>query len=663
MKNDDQTNDEPKVLNLQQNGAELVEMLDRRITASKEHWDSKYKLDKVTKENTKLYLGEMPEDDEDNEERALDNRIFSSVRTIVPYVTSRITEPEVYPSSTAQAATKFAEDIEKALYIKAKTEKVREKAKFALEDAMIVRRGYLKLRYDAMRRNFCTVEYVPAESIIIDHKAKPYEEPRYFRHCLDKSVEDLLTMFPDMEKQIKEAFKIDNNTPKQELEQEHVIHEDWLFVPDKEEGLDLVVVWSYNGMYLGGMRDPNWRYGQTNFLDFHMMPLVCFNVLNDGRSFIDKTSFVEQAKYLQKNVDTRSEQISKNAGLGSVGMPVVASGALGDDQSQFLQFEGDTVLELDVSNTESRSIRDVFDVWKADRLQPEVYEDKIDSRNGIDNAFGTPNVFRGEQSKNNTLGQDVLVRDQAFGRQQEIVDAIDSGMSRLYPLMAQFLLVYGNEEELFRFTGENSQFDYVLINTAELDTNVQIQVKAGTSMPIDRAQRRATADKAASQKMIDPLTYWEIMDEGNAEKYAKRVVEYTLDPAAYMKDSKDEVFNRDAFVDIQLVKTGQQPPFRESLPKEYFDYLNKYILDGNLNNPNMDEGTKAELTQFIDAQLQRGQASLGVMETQLPTPEEVQMGNEQIDQENAVAQQSQQAEQQAKAAQGPQPTINQPAAA
>jgi hypothetical protein len=94
--------------------------------------------------------------------------------------------------------------------------------------------------------------------------------------------------------------------------------------------------------------------------------------------------------------------------------------------------------------------------------------------------------------------------------------------------MAQFLLVYGEEEELFRAVGENSEFDYIIMRSDDLDTNAEIRVKSGTSMPVDNPQRRATADKAASQLMIDPLTYWEIMDQPNAEKYAKRVM--TLKP-------------------------------------------------------------------------------------------------------------------------------------
>lgn len=623
-------------------GDDLVTMLDRQIAESTTHWNgTDFKLDVITKENEKLYLGKQVSSKDDGEDNhlTLDNRIFSSIRTIVPYVTRRITEPEVYPSSNSVAAKKFAEDFEKALYIKADKEKVRLKMKFALEDAMIRRRGYLKLRYDAVTKNWCHVEFVPAESIVIDHKARSYEEPRYFRHYLEKSIEDLVLQFPDMKQKIYDTFKIDDNSSKADKQKSHTINEDWTFVPNENgEGLDLIVCWNYKKVAFGCISDPNWLPDSPNFLDTHMMPLVPVNVLSDGRSYVDRTSFVEQSKYLQQTIDQRGRQIGENASLGSVGMPVVDSAAIADDQAQYMTFEEDTVIELDVSNAGKQSINDVFTTWKAGTLSPDVYKDKEDAIAGVQNAFGASAVMQGNQTDNNTLGQDELLRDQSMGRQSEIIDAIDNATQRLYLLMAQFLLVYGEDSELFKLVGENGEYDYLIMHSEQLDTNAEIRVKSGTSMPVDNPQRRATADKASQQAMIDPLTYWEIMDKPNAQKIAKRVVEYTQDPAGFMKDVEEEVFNRDAYVDIELIKLGQQPPYRDDLPKEYFDYLNQIVVSGDLENPKIDLATRQQISQFIDIQLARAQKMLGMAETQLPTPQDVQAHNAEVDAANAAPQ-------------------------
>jgi hypothetical protein len=651
----------PKTVSIHgMDGGSLVEMLDRRIGESQTFWNgNKYKLEKRTKENEKIYYGEQVSDEDDGEDDnlSLDNRIFSSIRTIVPFVTTRITEPEVYPSSNTEAAKKFAEDFEKALHIKADKEKVKQKMKFALEDAIIRRRGYLKLRYDAVTKNFCAIDFIPAESIVMDHKAKPGEEPRYFRHCLDKSAEDLVVMFPDMKTAIMDAFKLTDTSPLADWQMDRSINEDWSFIKTENNELDLIVCWNYKKIPFGAVSDPNWRYDATNFLDGHMMPIIPVNVLSDGRTYIDRTSFVEQSKYSQKTINNRGKQIGKSAGLGSIGMPVVDSAALPDDQSQYLTYEEDTVLELDVSNAGKNSINDVFTTWKAGTLSADVYKDKVDSIEAVQNAFGASAVNQGQQTDNHTLGQDELLRDQSMGRQAEIVDAIDNATQRLYLLMAQFMLVYGEEHELFKYVGENATFDYIIMNSDQLDTNAEIRVKSGTSMPVDNPQRRATADKAASQKMISPLDYWKIMDEPHAQEYAKNLMDFMADPASFLKDTEEEVFNRDAYVDIELVKLGQEPPFRDSLDKEYFDYLNKFITDGNLENPKIDMQVRQTLSQFIDVQLARGQKMLGMAETQLPTTQDVQTHNAQVDEANAAQPQDQGAGKPAPAAQpaAPQP--------
>lgn len=635
--------DAPKTLTINgMDGNDFVSMVDRQVKESEDYWNKTFKLDTHTKENVQIYLGQQISDDDDGNDPdlTLDNRIFSSVRTVVPYVTTRVTEPEVYPSSNSVASKKFAEDFEKSLHIKANMENVKTKVKFGLEDAIVQRRGYLAPRYDALTQNFCAIEYVPCESIIIDHKAKPFEEPRYYRRLLDKSVEDLIAMFPDMEVVIYATFKLTKDSPKADLQMSRTVNEDWKFVVDANSELDLICAWSYNKVAFGYIQDPNWRYGKANFLDHHMAPLVFINVLSDGRTMIDKTSYVEQSKYLQRTIDRRGKQIGENAGLGNIGMPVVDSAALADDQAQYVTFEPNTVLELDVNNAGKASIGDVFTTWKAGTLSPDVYNDKTDAIAGVQNAFGASAVNQGNQTDSNTLGQDEMLRDQSMGRQAEIVDAIDTAMQRLYLLMAQFMLVYGKEDELFKFVGENSEFDYIILDSSELDTNAEIRIKSGTSMPIDNPQRRATVNAAATAGFADPLTYWEIMDEPNAQKYAKRVADWIASQQGngpgYMQDISDEIFDRNAYSDIQLLKGGKQPPYRDDLDKVYFDYLNQYVVSGDLENPKIPLETRQVISQFIDIQLQRGQKMLGMAETQLPTTQDVNQYNQQTDEANAA---------------------------
>jgi hypothetical protein len=631
---------EYKVNVLGYSGADLVNLMDAAVSESTTHWNGEhYKLETTSKKNLELYLGEHVSKDDDGEDPnvRLDNRIFSSVQTVTTYTTTRITEPEVYASSNAAVARKFAEDWEKALHIKAQTELLNDKINYGLEDAVIQRRGYLKPRYDGASGNFCCIDYVPCESVIVDHKAKIYEEPGHVRFLLDKSIDDLVVMFPEMKKKIYEVFKLNPDTATLvERKKKHCVFENWLFVTDEQDQLDLIVFWQYGEVCFGAIQDPNWRYGKENFFEHHMMPLISINVLNDGRSWIDKTSYVEQAKYSQRAIDERGRQIGENAGLGSIGMPVVDSAALADDQAENIVYEPDLVLELDVTNSGGQSIDDVFTTWKAEPLSPDVYKDKMDAIDAVQNAFGATAIQQGNTTDNNTLGQDQLQLGAGQGRQQKTVKAIDTATLRTYQFMSQFMLVYGGEEEMFETTGDSAPFDIIIMNSDEFDHRCQVRVKGGTSMPVDDDKRRIIADKAANNGMIDPLSYWEINDEANAQKYAKRLVDYTNDPKSFMADVTDEVFSREAYVDIYKIKHGKQPDFRDDLDKNYFDYLNQYVLSGDLENPAMPPSIARAISDFVDIQLARAQKMLGMAETQLPTPQDVAAHNQQVDEANAA---------------------------
>lgn len=619
-------------------GDDLVKMMSSRIDDSQVVWKGEhYHLDKTSKDNLTYYLGEQAlAADMDEDDRQLDNRIFSSVQTVTTYTTSRITEPEVHPSSNTVEARKFAEDWEKSLYLKAEKEMLEEKLGYALEDAIVQRRGYLKPRYNAVTQNFCHVDYIPCESVIIDHKARPYEELRYARFCLHYSPDELMTMFPDADAAIRKVFKLPANPTRAELDKEYECYEDWLFVKGDNNELDLIVFWQYNKVAFGAMQDPNWRYGKQNFLPYHMIPLIGLNVLNDGRSWIDKTSYVEQAKYNQKTIDDRRRQIDKNAGLGSVGMPVVDSGALAEDQAENIVYDADLVLELDLENSGANSINDVFTTWKAEPLSSDVYKDRDDAIAAVENAFGASSVQQGNQTDNNTLGQDSLLLSAGQGRQQKTIKAIDKATCRAYLFISQFMLVYGTEEEMFETVGEDSEFDAIVMSSSEMDTKCKIRVKGGTSMPIDNQERLKMADDASQRTMIDPLTYWEIVDRPNAQKYAKRVMDYLQNPQGFMGDVDEEVFNRDAYTDIWMLKRGKQPPYRDDLTKNYFDYLNQYVLSGDLENPKVPPSLASTISQFINIQLVRGQKMLGMAETQLPTPKDVASHNQEVDAANSA---------------------------
>lgn len=633
----------------------------RRRVEAEGHWDKK-SLKNIRKKNNEDYLAKYVEDnliDERYQEVYVDNRQFTSVRTIVPFLTARVTAAEVTPASGEDLSLQFAEDFEESLQKYAEKEMGRAKIRLAVQDVLRGERvGILKWRYDG-RLGRLVLEHVPTASVIIGKRGRQFEEPDYLCHTLERSVADLLGMFPDKAAKIKELFGITKGTLSQ-LETIYEIREEWLWV-DVESKKQLVVGWSWQEFMFGKIKDPNWNDNGKNVIDQPMMPFIFFNFLNDGSGYIDQTSFMEQARWLQRNYNKRGQTIAENAKYGGTGVPIFAKGAISQKDVAKIRFSPIQRVLLD-----SADVGKAFTVWQSTPLPQYIVDDKLDDRNSIDNIWGTPNIFRGEQSKNNTLGQDEIVRNQAEGRLADPIDCIADSMTRFYQIEAQLMYRYCTEKTFINFLGNDGKFVSLAISSEEIAKNVDIQisVKAGTNLPIDRAQRVATAMELMKMNKIGTLTAYKILgifDDPEAA-YKEFILEQTA-PQEALAEVDKKLFDREAHEDLMVAIGGEDPEEREDVGPEYLQYLNDWLLtDKYMLLQQKNDKAAARVSQFIDRVTEKAQRKINKMQMQPQQPEDQQVPPEVA---AMVAQQSGQqpppgapaATPQAQPAQAPVPTV------
>ncbi len=84
----------------------------------------------------------------------------------------------------------------------------RAKVRLAIQDVLRGERvGILKLRYDSVK-DTVVLEHVKADTVRIGKRGKMFEEPDYIGQTLERSVADLIAMFPDKEDKIKKSMTI-----------------------------------------------------------------------------------------------------------------------------------------------------------------------------------------------------------------------------------------------------------------------------------------------------------------------------------------------------------------------------------------------------------------------------------------------------------------------
>lgn len=567
---------------------EFTEVAKKRFNEAEGHWNrtgkdnTNRRLSEVRSDNRKLYLSSFIEEqliDDRYEEVFNDNRQFVAVQTIVPFVTGQITAAEVTPANKDQLSKLFAKDFETVMQMHAERINSKYKVRLSVRDVVIgMRVGVGKWRYDAELDDI-VYEHIDPESIIIGKRANLFEEPDV-RQILKRTPGDLVKQFPDKQQMITDLFGLSKVNTAQWDEKEYEIKEDWVWLRDKKGTKILVTGWSYQNTCFGKIRNPNWKDGGQNMLPYEMVPYVFYNLINDGSSYIDQTSFAEQAKYSQRQYNKRGQTIAESARYGGTGVPIFAKGSITQKDAAKVHFSPVQRVLLDTDD-----VNKSFTTWQQANLPNFIVEDKQELRAAVDDTYGTNSISRGQPSDQKTATQDVLLRNQAEGRQADLLDMIEVGMHRFYMLEAQMAYMYWTDTKYFNYIGDDGEFVSIAVSQKDIAKNLglQIGVKAGTSLPIDRAQKRATLLELAKMQRIGTLTLFQELGlfDDPEDAYKQWLKEQpALAPIAgtILEQVDNDLFDRDALQDLVDAIGGKKPKERDDIGPEYVNFLNEWLL-------------------------------------------------------------------------------------
>lgn len=634
------------VFDLAMSDDEILQLLRKPVSDSEKFWDSTKGLEKVRSDNMNLWLPNhwKGQDIYDYQEPYLyqDNRIFTSVETICAVVNSRIAQPLVMPAQDSVVSVQMSKDLQTTLFAHAEKFRTQDLFRIGVRNLLLKRVGFLKLRFDPNLGEHGDIvpEAVPPEDIIVDQDARYGDVPRFIAQKLrNKTGEEMIAMFPDAKQKVYELLGVTRRTNKgdlvaykSQLGKKKDLLEIWFRYWDEDKqtyagGL----CWTDSNFQhaLGKMKNPNWNYEEytdgscSNLLDFPAPPFIPINYLNDGTSYIDLTSMVEQAAPLQRILDRRGFQIMENAEQAGGGLVFNTMMITKEDISKLV---GSPDERLGVKGDVNKAITRVA----PPPLPNYVIEDKNDARMEIDNIFATHEVSRGADSGSKTLGQDELQTQQDYTRMDDIARAIERATAQYYRYLVQMMKVYYTEDHWFKATGEDGQFDHVVMRHDLIEDGIDVTVEAGSTMPINKKQQLTAAQTLAQMGMIDPLSLYEVISGApmpSPKKMLERFLTFKTDPASFMESAKTEEFDRQAFMDIQILNAGEMPKPKDEVSPEYLKFMNNYMLGGDFNKqPDLIKQMYVEWLRMCQMQAQE---QLQALMTQAPTPEDMNAQNQQ----------------------------------
>lgn len=567
--------------------ADIVRNLNHRINDSDAYWnDAKgFDLKNVRAENTRLHLGQVDEAGlYKHQKQYKENQIFIAEESILAYVTSQIAGPLVIPAGKEDMHKLFASDLEKA--IKCFCEDIinlEQIVELCVRNILNKRLAVIHLFYDKDLDDI-NIKAEDPEHIILDKNCELGGNPGFVCHVLKRTPEQLINEFPDKETEILEKLGIQRRTPKQmtrELAVRKVFVTHYNKKNEPEEGL----VWYFENIVLAKMKSPNYLYARKdlNLLKYPKKPYIFGNLVNYGTHLIDSTTPLEQAAPMQQYLMRRGRQIAENADKANGVLVIATSSGLTKDDGQNLT--GDPNQKLFIENEGGQSLNQLVMQLQAQVLPDYVIQDKQDARMQVGNLMGAPTDFTGSQADDGdpTLGQVMIKKNQAAGRQDLMVRSITRMLSELYEYLTQMFLVwYDDKPRNFTFDAGDGEFDYITLKRDLIQKG--IRVKASKPANPDRSRIEAIVLQLLKEKAISLLDGYKLLQLDNAQQLYDNWAKQSSDPQSLARDAADIVDQSEAYVAFLDIMNGKDVPEKENPTKEYVLSLRKLMIDGTFTD-------------------------------------------------------------------------------
>lgn len=561
---------------------EIIKSLNWRINDSEAYWnDAKgHDLKNARAENTRLHLGRVDETGlYKHQKQYKENQIFIAEESIVAYVTAQIAGPLVKPAGKDDSQKSFASNLEKAIKVFCEDNNLESIVELSVRNILNKRIAITHFYYDKVIDDIVMQAEDP-EHHILDKNCALGKNPGFHCAVMKRTPEELIAEYPDQEEKIMQHEGIQRKTPKQ-MQKELAVRKVYVTHYDDEGKPQEGKVVYYGNIVLEKNRNPNYLYAKKdlNLVKFPKKPFIYGNLVNYGTHLIDNTTPLEQAAPMQLYLMRRGRQIAENADKANGILVIGTSSGLSKDDGQ--NITGDPNQKLFVDDSNAKSVEDMVMQLEAKTLPDYVINDKQDARMQIGNLMGAPTDFTGAEAEDGdpTLGQVMIKKNQAAGRQDLMVRAITRMLSEIYEYITQMFLVWYTDDNPrdFTYDGGDGEFDFVTFKRSLMQKG--IKVRASKPANPDRSRIEAIVLQLLKEKAISLLDAYKILQLENAQQLYDNWAKQTKDPMSLSRDALDAIDTTEAEVVLNDFLAGKPVEEKDNPSKEYILALRKVMIN------------------------------------------------------------------------------------
>lgn len=576
--------DQLSVLSIDIPDHEIIKNLNNRVQDSEGYWNMPdgFNLHSSRAENMRLYLGKQLD------VRSLyrfqtpyiENQIYIAEQSIIAYLTAQQPQPEVSPAQDTPKSKIFAIDLEKINMAWALKVNFMQKVEACVRNALNKRIGIMYWEYNSELDEIMPTALNP-EEVIIDKNVRQGENPAFVRRIVKMTVNEACRRWPEMKKEIYATVGIVRGTAKQR-DEILAINEDWITHYDNDYEPHEAVVFHFGDLVLEKDRNPHWLYARKNknFLSNCKKPFIPLNFDNDGTHWIDQTAAVEQAAKVQVILNKRGRQLMELVDKANGTIVIDTASGITKDDAQNLT--GDPNQKIVISPPLNKTASDVIYHLPPPEIPDIIFQDKLDLRTTVHAMMGTPSEFSGSSDGDpdrETLGEAMMKKNQASGRQDLYVRAIDKFNNDNFNFLTQMQVVWYNEKHFFVYNGGDGEFDHLVISRDLIEDGIAVNVKSGTTLPFDKQRQEAVVLQLLKMNSsISLLDAYKLLHLQNPQQLYDNWAKQQTDPMALARDALDEMDEAKAYIAYVEIMAGKDAKDPDDCTKEFVLSLRKLMI-------------------------------------------------------------------------------------
>jgi hypothetical protein len=550
--------------------------LKRTRDASQKYWNSDaHKIKTRQERNFRYYLGDQLDDKfwREDECRYVDNILFEALSIKKPIALSRLPDLIVAPGNESKESQDVSEAVTRIINNDIKKRENRQMLGVAYKHRPIFLMGVVKAIWNPERDTWQFLFRNPMR-IVVDHTCPTnnVQDMRFISEQVRSTLKEMIMRFPEKEDEILKVAGVTDRNKEAKMASDVNYWETWFkwYKKGKSGKYKTVygVAWDFTdqgSVLMKKVKNPYWDYeGETKLVSykpdqagkdvspedamralfeqmgmqmpvemgdkqvFHnhfetpQFPYYILSYEQMGFGAYDATTDFEQSILQQDNVNKRGKQITQIA-----------------DESRgkhlFSTLSGIKKKDIEEANLNDPNIALVVDgelsgahsFIQKDQPTPALFQDQQQNTDRIYQKMGTNSTTRGSvETDTATVAQ--IARESDYGRiDDEVEDTINAACEWQADWAMHFIKLFVSKEKMIRMLGKDGGFTFEKINRDYIEDGMEVHVSASST---DKARRKNEAIEMARMQMIDPLTFFERMEQPNPGEMTRRLALWS-DPA------------------------------------------------------------------------------------------------------------------------------------